>query len=160
IVAGPYVAALSWQHGRLDFGDSGSLNYAWYVGGTRKMHLEPYMTSEFGSAGVHLKHPEHELMRSQQVLSYAQLPYGTYPDLFDTTYWNDHVKPHFALHGKISRGSRNCVLVIRYLFNHPESLLLLALLVATGARPALRWRFDDSGSNAFWMPSLLLGVAI
>jgi hypothetical protein len=160
VIAGPYVEALSRQHGRLDFGDSGSLNYAWYVGGTRKMHLEPYMTSEFGSANVHLKHPEQELLRSPQVLSYAQLPYGTYPDWFDTTYWNDQVKPHFALRGEVSRASRNCVLVIRYLFNHPESLLLLALLIALGARPCLRWRTGDLAANAFWLIPLLLGVTI
>ena len=53
VIAGPYVAALSRQHGRLDFGDSGSLNYAWFVGGTEKMHLQPYMTTQFGSAEVH-----------------------------------------------------------------------------------------------------------
>ena len=157
LLAGPYVAALSRQHGRFDFGDSGSLNYAWYVGGTQKMHLEPYMTSQFGSADVHLKHSEQELMRSPQVLSYAQMPYGTYPDWFDTTYWNDRVKPHFALRGEISRASRNCVLVVRYLFNHPESLLLLTLLVAFGARLAFAWR---PGCNAFWLVPLALGVAI
>ncbi|HXE08336.1 MAG TPA: hypothetical protein VN612_10590 [Acidobacteriaceae bacterium] len=159
-IAGPYIAALSRQHGRFDVGDSGSLNYAWYVGGTRKMHLEAYMTPEFGSAEVHLKHPERELMRSPQVLSYAQLPYGTYPDWFDTTFWNDQVKPHFALRGQISRGARNCVLVIRYLFNHPESLLLFALLLVLGARPALRWRPSDSTANTFWLPPLLLGAMI
>jgi hypothetical protein len=160
IVSGPYIAALSWQHGRFDFGDSGTLNYAWYVGGTRKMHLEPYMTADFGSAEVHLKHPERELMRSPQVLSYAGLPYGTYPDWFDTTYWNDQVKPRFALHGEISRGARNCVLVVRYLFNHPESLLLLALLIGLGARPNLAWRPRASNANAFWLPPLLLGLLI
>ena len=34
MVAGPYVAALSMQKHRFDFGDSGSLNYAWFAGGT------------------------------------------------------------------------------------------------------------------------------
>ena len=140
VIAGPYVAALSQQHGRLDFGDSGALNYAWYVGGTEKMHLQPYMTSEFGSAEVHLKHPEHELLHSPQILSYAELPYGTYPDWFDTTYWNDQVKPHFDLRREIPRATRNCVLVVRYLFNHPEALILLALLLALGARVKLDWK--------------------
>lgn len=159
-LAGPYIAALSRQHGRLDFGDSGSLNYAWYVGGTRKMHLEPYMASEFGSADVHLKHPEQELLRSPQILSYARMPYGTYPDWFDTTYWNDQVKPHFALRGEVSRASRNCVLVVRYLFNHPESWLLLALLLALGARPWLCVQRLAAGGNPFWLPVLSLGIAI
>jgi hypothetical protein len=157
VVAGPYVAALSHQKGRLDFGDSGALNYAWYVGGTEKMHLEPHMTSQFGSAEIHLKHPEKQLLQSPPIYSYAEFPYGTYPDWFDTTYWNEQVKPHLNLRGEISRGSRNLVLVVRYLFNHPEAWTLLALLILLGARPTLRWR---PGANAFWLAPLLLGAAI
>jgi hypothetical protein len=164
IIGGPYVAALSHQHGRLDFGDSGALNYAWYVGGTEKMHLQPYMTSQFGSADVHLKHPERELLHVPQVFSYAELPYGTYPDWFDTTYWNDQVKPHFNLRLEIPRFARNCTLVVRYLFNHPEALVLLALLLGLGARMKFEWKptsqHRDVGLPAFWLPPLLLGVLI
>ena len=159
-VAGPYVAALSIQRGRFDFGDSGALNYAWYVGGTEKMHLQPYQTAQFGSAEVHLKHPEKELMHTPLVLSYAEMPYGTYPDWFDTTYWNEQIKPHFSLRDDIPRAARNSVLVGRYLFNHPEALLLLALLLVLGARPELHWRPGKHGANAFWLVPLLLGVAI
>jgi multisubunit Na+/H+ antiporter MnhF subunit len=148
---------LSHQHGRFDFGDSGSLNYAWLVGGTEKMHLQPYMTSQFGSTEVHLKHPERELLRSPQVLSYAALPYGTYPDWFDATYWNDQIKPIFRLRDDLPRALRNCALVARYLFNHPEALLLLALLLALGARVTFDWK---PGANAFWLVPVLLGVAI
>jgi len=164
VVAGPYVAALSHARGRFDFGDSGALNYAWYVGGTEKMHLEPYMTAQFGSAEVKLKHPEKELLHSPQIFSYAELQYGTYPDWWDTTYWNEQVKPHFALRGEISRSARNGVLVVRYLFNHPEALILLALLLGLGARMKLTWKPTsqnrDMGRPAFWLPSLLLGVLI
>ena len=159
VVAGPYVAALSRQHGRLDFGDSGALNYAWYVGGTEKMHLQPHMTSQFGSADVHLKHPERELLHVPQVFSYAELPYGTYPDWFDTTYWNDQVKPHFNLRLEIPRFARNCTLVVRYLFNHPEALVLLALLLVLGARMKFEWR-PTTQTPPFWLPPLLLGALI
>ena len=135
VVAGPYVAALSRQRNRFDFGDSGALNYAWYVGGTEKMHLQPTQTGQFGSSEVDLKHPEKELMHTPLVLSYAEMPYGTYPDWFDTTYWNEQIKPHFSLRQDLPRATRDWVLFVRYLFNHPEALLLLALLVLLGARP-------------------------
>ena len=79
------------------------------------------------------------MLRSPQILSYAALPYGTYPDWFDATYWNDGVKTHFDLHREIPRATRNCELVVRYLFNHPEALILLALLLALGARVKLDW---------------------
>lgn len=153
-LAGPYVAALSTQRGRFDFGDSGTLNVAWYVGGVEKMHIQPYMTDRFGTAEVHLKHPDRELLRSPQVLSYAAVPYGTMPDWFDPSYFNDQVKPHLNLKAEISRIARNCVLVVRYLFNHPEGWLLLALLLALGGRAILRPRAAD----AFWIPSAALGL--
>jgi hypothetical protein len=161
VVAGPYVAALSRQHGRLDFGDSGALNYAWYVGGTEKMHLQPYQTSQFGSADVHLKHPEREVLHSPLILSYAQHPYGTYPDWFDTTYWNDQIKPHFKLSDDVPRATRNLVLVTRYLFNHPEALILLALLILLGSRLTLPWGLSVARpGNPFWLVPLFLGVTI
>ena len=56
VVSGPYIAALSHARGRFDFGDSGALNYAWYVAGTEKMHLQPYQTAQFGSAQIGRAH--------------------------------------------------------------------------------------------------------
>jgi len=138
IVAGPYIAALSRQHHRFDFGDSGSLNYVWYVSGTEKMHLQPRMTDSFGSALVELKHPEQELMRTPGVYSYTQMQHGTYPPWFDPTYWNDHITAKFSLSRLIARDVRNVVLVFRYLLNHPEPLLLLVVLLLTCG--TLRWR--------------------
>jgi hypothetical protein len=163
VVAGPYVAALSRQKLRLDFGDSGVLNYAWYVAGTQRMHLQPYMTAQFGSAEIQLKHPEREILRSPQVLSYAALPYGTYPDWFDPSFWNDQVKPHLSLRGEALRVGRSLVLLVRDLFNHPEPLVLFALLVALGARVSLRSKPagpDATTANAFWIAPIVLGVAI
>ena len=157
IVAGPYVTALSKQKGRFNFGESGALNYAWFVGGTEKMHLEPWQTDKFGSADVKLKHPEKQLMASPGIYSYAALPYGTYPAWFDTTYFNDQIKPKTAIKGEISRGSRNVVLVVRYVLNHPEPVVLLALLLAFGAGIAFAWR---PGADAFWLVPLGLGVVI
>ena len=155
-VAGPYVAALSHQKHRFDFGDSGALNYAWYVGGVEKMHLEPWMTSSFGPATVHLIHPEQQLLASPGIYSYRAEPYGTYPDWFDTTYFNERITPHLNPPVLLHRDARNAVLVIRYLFNHPEAWILLLLLIALGARLRFgNWRRDN-----FWLPMILLGLAM
>ncbi len=156
IVAGPYVTALSHQKHRFDFGDSGALNYAWYVGGVEKMHLEPGMTSSFGRATVHLIHPEKQLLTSPGIYSYRAEPYGTYPDWFDTTYFNERITPHLNPPVLIRRDARNVVLVVRYLFNHPEAWILLALLLVFGARLRFgNWRRDN-----FWLPMVLLGLAM
>ena len=157
LIAGPYVTALSKQKGRLTFGDSGSLNYAWYVGGTEKMHLEPWQTDKFGAAEVHLKHPEKQLMASPEIYSYAAEPYGTYPDWFDPTFFNDTIKPHTALKGEIKRGARNVVLVLRYILNHPEPVVLLALFLLLGAGISFGWR---PTANNFWLVPLGMGAGM
>jgi len=156
VVAGPYIGALSRQKHRFDFGDSGALNAAWYSGGTQKMHLEPWQTERFGSADVKLIHPEKQLLAEPGIYSYKALPYGTYPAWFDTTYFNDRVVPHVNLPALLKRDGRNAVLVLRYLLNHPEAWVLLLLLLVAGGR----LRFGNWRRNGFWLPMMLLGLAM
>ena len=151
-VAGPYVAALSHQKHRFDFGDSGSLNYAWYVSQTEKMHLQPWMTGSFGSATVHLSHPEQQLMRSPGVYSYGSFPYGTYPPWFDATYFNERIVPRFNLRLLLVRDARNAVLIARYILNHPEGPVLLLLFLLMAAR--------FRGRAAFAWPVAGIGLAM
>src|SRR5216683_1247954 len=128
IVAGPYIAALSHQKGRFDFGDSGNLNYVWFVAGTEKMHLQPNQTALFGAADVHLQHPEKQLYDNPPILSYKQLPYGTYPDWFDTSFFNERIKAHMNLRLQIIV-IRQCIMrILRYMCNHPEAYALFAAM--------------------------------
>jgi hypothetical protein len=154
LLAGPWVAALSHQKHRLDFGDSGSLNYAWYVAGTEKFHLEPWQRERFGSSDVHLVHPERQLMEHPGVYSYKALAYGTIPPWFDATFFNERIVTHIRPGQLLRRDVRNVALVFRYLLNHPEAWLLLGLLLFVGARLRGSWR------HAFWVLPVALGVAI
>ena len=156
-VAGPYIAALSKQKGRFDFGDSGALNYAWYVGGTEKMHLEPWQTEKFGAAAVHLKHPDRQLSATPEIYSYATLPYGTYPDWFDASFFNERIVPRTAFKSEMLRSLRNIVLTLRYVFNHPEPVILLGVLLVFGG--VLRFGVRRN-ANLFWIVPLGLGVMI
>ena len=141
IIAGPYIAALSHQKHRLTFGDSGALNYAWYVSGTERIHLEPWETKRFGSATVNLIHPERQLMASPGVYSYKALSLGTYPAWFDTTYFDDRIIPKFSLPLLIKRDTRNIALILRYIIDHPEAPLLLGVLLWLGGSLRGRHRF-------------------
>jgi hypothetical protein len=156
IVAGPYIAALSHQKGRFDFGDSGNLNYVWFVGGTEKMHLQQNQTALFGAAEVHLQHPEKQLLDSPAVFSYKQLPYGTYPDWFDTSFFNERIKAHMNPRLQIIVIGQCIMRILRYMCNHPEAYALLAVLLLLGARLYPAWR---PSANAFWLVPFLLGIA-
>ena len=158
IVAGPYINALSLQKGRFDLGDSGTLNVAWFVSGVARMHLQPDQPSRFGVADIHLKHAEDALLQSPLVFSYKKLPYGTYPDWFDPSFWNEQIKTHIDPHLQIQAIFKGLLRLLRYLANHPEACILLALLILLGARLNLDWR--PSSSNAFWLAPACLGLAV
>jgi hypothetical protein len=156
IVAGPYIAALSHQRGRFDFGDSGNLNYVWFVAGTEKMHLQQNQTALFGAADVHLKHPEKQLLDNPPTFSYKQLPYGTYPDWFDTSFFNERIKAHMNPRLQIIVLGQCFMRILRYMCNHPEAYALLMVLLLLGARLYPAWR---PTANAFWLVPFLLGIA-
>jgi hypothetical protein len=156
IVAGPYIAALSKQKGRFDFGESGNLNYAWFVSGTEKMHLQQNEPALFGAAEVHLQHPDKQLLDSPPIFSYKQLPYGSYPDWFDTSFFNERVKAHINPRLQIIVTGQCLVRIVRYICNHPEPWALLIVLLLAGSRLDTKWR---RSSNAFWLVPFLLGIA-
>jgi hypothetical protein len=157
LVSGPYIAALSRQKGHFDFGDSGSLNYAWFVSGTEKMHLQPNQTALFGASEVHLQHPDKQLLKDPAVFSYKQFPYGTYPDWFDASFFNDRIKAHINPHLQIIVFGQCLVRIIRYVANHPEAWLLLLLLFVLGAR---LHREGRPSTNSFWLAPVLLGLGV
>jgi hypothetical protein len=156
IVAGPYIAALSHQKGRFDFGDSGNLNYVWFVAGTEKMHLQQNQTALFGAADVHLTHPEKQLLTDPHIFSYKQLPYGTYPDWFDASFFNERIKAHMNPRLQIIVIGQCIMRILRYMCNHPEAYALLSVLLLLGARLYPAWR---PTANAFWLVPFLLGIA-
>ena len=156
VVAGPYIAALSHQKGRFDFGDSGNLNYVWFVAGTEKMHLQQNQTALFGAADVNLKHPEKQLLDNPPIFSYKELPYGTYPDWFDTSFFNERIKAHMNPRLQIIVIGQCIMRILRYMCNHPEAYALLAVLLLLGARLYPAWR---PTANAFWLVPFLLGIA-
>ena len=163
IVAGPYIAALSKQKGRFDFGDSGNLNYVWFVSGTEKMHLQQDEPSLFGAAEVHLIHPDKQLLKSPPIFSYKQLPYGTYPDWFDASFFNERIKPHMDPHLEIIVIGQCIMRILRYMCNHPEPWILLVLLLFAGARLDTRSRRHPGqwpSSNAFWLVPVLIAIAV
>jgi 4-amino-4-deoxy-L-arabinose transferase-like glycosyltransferase len=105
LVAAPYVIALSKSKQRLTFGDSGRLNYAWYVDGASYRHWqgEPLGTrSEVAprwskgptSSGLPL-HPTRKILDTPPVYEFDGPVAGTYPVWYDPSYWNEGVVPVF-----------------------------------------------------------------
>ncbi len=102
VVSGPFVLALSRQKGRLTFGDSGRLNYAWFVNGVPHRHWQ----GDAGKNGVPI-HPTRRVLDSPPVYEFRTPIGGTYPFWYDPSYWYEGVRPHFELFGQLAQIARN-----------------------------------------------------
>lgn len=91
LVSGPFVTALSVEKGRLTFGDSALLNYAWYVAGVRQFVHWQGGTLRNGVPS----HPSRRVLDTPEVFEFATPVSGTYPVWYDPTYWNEGVVARF-----------------------------------------------------------------
>lgn len=147
LVAGPYIAAISRQQGHLTTGESARLNYAFFVDETPRWH--EWAHGDLGHAGGTFTHPEIQLLSSPPVFSFRNHELGTFPLWFDPAYFTQGLKPHVWLPGHFKRIVRSSQLGTLWIVDHPEGLLLLGVLLASGA--ALRGR-----SRREWWPWLVL----
>jgi hypothetical protein len=134
VVAGPYITALSIQKGRFDWGDSGKLNYAWHISDTQPMHLLNNQLWRFGSASVHLKHPEIELLSEPVVVYFPHFPHATYGPWFDPSYPNDGVHPYFRFNAQLRSSLRQSRHLVRFTIIHSILLAFLFAVLAYGMR--------------------------
>lgn len=156
LVASPWLFTLSKAKGRFTFGDTGSLNYAWYVQSTGKpIH------------GVRL------LSAKPPVEEFATPVVGTYPLWYDSTYWYEGVHPHFGLRAQLHALGINLGDYFR-LFSAEKGIAvgLLVLVLFTGrtgtyARVLLSlWPFWLAAIAAFGLYALVhvetrfLGAAV
>jgi hypothetical protein len=89
LVAGPFVVALSLDEGHPTFGDSGRLNYVWFV----NRIPYPHWVSD-DSAGTPL-HPTRHVSVDPPIYEFAEPVGGTYAPWYDPPYWFRGVEPRF-----------------------------------------------------------------
>ncbi len=83
-VSAPFIAALSKQKGRLTFGDSGRLNYAFMVSpGIPQKNWQ----GDPPEGGVP-KHTTRQVLDHPPTFEFAEPIGGTYPPWFDPSYWD------------------------------------------------------------------------
>jgi hypothetical protein len=165
LLASPWVTALSLNKGRFTFGDSGAINYVWFVNGSEDWPRSwpvhwPHWSGEAGN-GVAI-HPARRLNADPAVYEFATPVAGTYPMWFDPSWWYEGVHPHLDAvdqirRFKISLGDLYRIFALspynRDFFNpQPALVAVIAVIVAAArrltGRPvfAVRW--------ALWVPPL------
>lgn len=96
LIISPYVLALSKYKGHLTVGESGKLNYAWYVNNV------PLFVNFQGDENVKLIHPTRKIYSNPSVYEFGEPLFGTYPPWTDPTYWYEGVNVHFDLIRQLS----------------------------------------------------------
>lgn len=137
-VAGPYVYGISKQRGYLTTGESARMNYAYFVDGTDRWH--EWHTGKLGRATAKWAHHEELIEDQPEVYSFRQHQVGTYPLWFDPSYWTQGLKPKIYPMGHVHRLLRTSALLLRFLLERPEPLVLLLLFWLAGARLPRSWR--------------------
>ena len=84
LIASPWLFTLSKAKARFTFGDVGPLSYVRYVAATGK----PIHPIRLGSG-------------NPQVEEFATPVAGTYPPWYDSTYWNEGLRPHFEVRAQL-----------------------------------------------------------
>ena len=116
-VAAPLVVSLSLEKHRFTFGDSGKLNYAWFVAG-----IPPYsgwrgQPPENGTP----VHPHHIVGEAPLILEFRAPVPGTLPIWYDPSYWWEGFKTPLSVNRQIGAFLR------AFTAAHSTQALLLAL---------------------------------
>lgn len=123
LVISPYVLALSKYKGHLTVGESGKLNYAWYVNNV------PLFVNFQGDDNVKLTHPTRKIYNNPPIYEFSEPLFGTYPPWTDPTYWYEGVKVHLDFTRQLSIISFNSQIYYDIFFKLLGFLLAGVLII-------------------------------
>ena len=132
LIAAPMVAVLSARMNRFTFGETGRLNYAWYVNGvTTGAH---WRGQEPGSGTP--RHPTRLIFADPAAFEFASPVQGTYPVWSDPSYWTEGIRVRLDA----DRQVRVLASHVPHFLREIGPLLLLMLPLIVLQRRALRRR--------------------
>jgi hypothetical protein len=130
----PLIFLLSHQKGRFTFGDSGKLNYAWFVSPRtfwRNWQGQRQEEGQVAGSGTAV-HPTRQLLRHPPLFVFDGPVAATYPPWADPSYWNEGLQGHFKLRPQLEVLASTVPSEARLLFRgRPElvaGVIILALL--------------------------------
>jgi hypothetical protein len=125
MIACPFIAALSHVKGRLTVGDTGKLNYAWWVNGVPTyIHWQ----GEPPGSGTP-KHPTRKIFDAPAVYEFGTPIRGTYPPWYDPSYWHEGIVVHFDLKQQLRRLASSAMIYADLIIRFPSSGLIICFLL-------------------------------
>ena len=143
-VAAPYIFALSNARGRLTFGESGRLNYAWHV--NREGHFIHWQ----GDSQNTLAHPTRKIFDAPAVYEFGAPLEASYPPWYDPSFWNEGLTPRFNLRQQTDAVIKNVAYLLKQYsyrsFPNGVALVMLLFFYLSRSRRAF---FRNLGAHLF-----------
>ncbi|HEX3740957.1 MAG TPA: hypothetical protein VHV29_14750 [Terriglobales bacterium] len=126
VLIGPYVAALSQTLGHLSFGESGRLNYAWFVDGTE--------TGDWPNGGASFPFfPGSVLLESPRVFNIPRLDGVTYAPWYDAARFDKRSQPVLKIRAEIRQLSINLKALKEEILGSYSALLVCLIILISGS---------------------------
>src|SRR5262245_62063611 len=151
LVAGPFIAALSFQKGRVTFGESAKLNVAWSLGVTK-----PFWQGEGVDNGTP-KHPPKKVLSSPAIYEFRTPFRVTLPIWYDPSYWYEGVKIDLYqhLHRRLRHRASSALGISRLKILSLFVLLILGALCLHRTTRGFSTLFKSlSESSVLWLPAI------
>jgi len=149
MVAGPWVGAISHAKGRWTFGDVGKLAYAEIIDGVE----QPAFWQGENSTGAPV-HPIRLIFTQPRVFEFATPIRGTYPPVYDWSYWLEGMKPHFDLRGQLRALRQSFGTFFLFFLGQTEYAVGFAVLFFQ-LRDRGRWMEAVRRHAFLWIPALI-----
>ena len=149
LVAGPWIAVLSRAKNRITFGDVGKLSFAMMID---QLQQPLFWQGENGTGTP--KHPVRQLLTHPRVFEFATPVGGSYPPVYDQSYWMDGVKPYFSLRGQLRVLRQSAGTMFMFLVDQIEfavGLLFLLFLLRKERECVALLRMQ----SYLWVPPLI-----
>ncbi|MBD2021542.1 hypothetical protein H6F43_15285 [Leptolyngbya sp. FACHB-36] len=143
LVTGPFVTALSLSKGRFTIGDTGKINYVWFVNPGERLIEDTHWqgSPQYGIP----KHPSRKIHDNPVVFEFATPLGGTYPSWTDPSYWYDGIKAKFDLNKQIAVLVKNVQFCTIEFFAF--LLIFYLILLALGGR----FLPNRAAKQAWWL---------
>lgn len=124
--AAPLIFYLSSAKGRLTFGDSGSVNFAWAMApSTARRNYQGEVPGT-----TRPLHPTRQLLAHPPLFEFDGPVRGTYPPWTDPSYWNDGVRARFSIRGELAVLSVAVPSEIRLVFRDRPDVVAGVIILA------------------------------
>jgi hypothetical protein len=122
LTAGPFVTALSLRKGTFTLGDSGKLNYAWFVNAVPR-----HWVGELPGFGTPL-HPHQQIFNFPAAYAYDPSAPGTYPGWFDPSRWFAGLRSQLNVSRQLYAIKGSAVLFFEWAFDGVQVALIVGMV--------------------------------